>query len=58
MFKTFYKLNEKIGEAETAKLLYNKLVSFQPHQANIQNDRIFNEIRKLTISDIPVISKL
>lgn len=54
-FKTYYKFSEKFEkDSDLALKFYNTVLSYQPHQSQNESDRVFNEIRRLTISDIPI----
>jgi hypothetical protein len=57
VFKTYYKINEKCSE-ETLKKVHETIRDFQPYQSNFDNNRVFNEIRRLLISDVPIFAKI
>jgi hypothetical protein len=58
IFKTYIRLSDSYQDENSIKQVYDLLVEFQPQKAKLGRDRVFEEIRKLTVSDIPVVAKL
>lgn len=58
LFQTLYKLSEEFKEEKMLKQLHSSIISYQPHQSGTENDKVFDEIRKLTVSDFSINAKL
>lgn len=53
LFKTNYSLSSEYQDSdEKIYTFFNKVKGFLPSQSHIENDKVFDEIRKLMVSDI------